>query len=93
MNHLEFKVEAERIVLENEFGNIVAEVNFSKSDENTVNITRVFVDESLRGQGVAGKIVQATYDELKLRGVKVTPVCSYAVAWFERNKDKQDILK
>lgn len=89
---MNFKVEVERIILENEDGKLVAEVCFPSADEGIVNITRVFVDESQRGQGVAGKLVNLAYDEIKSRGLKVKPICSYAVSWFERNKDKRDIL-
>lgn len=89
---MNFKVEVERIILENEDGKLVAEVCFPSADEGIVNITRVFVDESQRGQGVAGKLVNLAYDEIKSRGLKVKPICSYAVSWFERNEDKRDIL-
>ena len=51
-----------------------------------------FVDESLRGQGVAGKLMQAVVDYAKAQGKQISPTCSYAVKWFEKHGEYQSLL-
>jgi predicted GNAT family acetyltransferase len=73
--------------------NLLAEVTFPNVDENTVDINHTFVDDSLRGQGVAGKLMEATALYLRSQGKKAVLTCSYAISWFEKHKEYQDILK
>lgn len=55
-------------------------------------IKKVYVDPSLRGQGMASKIMNELYLHFKKNNIKTIATCPYAVTWFERNTDKQDIL-
>jgi predicted GNAT family acetyltransferase len=73
--------------------NLLAEVTFPNVDENTVDINHTFVDDSLRGQGVAGKLMEATALYLRSQGKKAVLTCSYAISWFEKHTEYQDILK
>jgi len=38
----------------------LAEIDFEKIDEKTYNISRTFVDDSLRGQGICSELVEKT---------------------------------
>ena len=49
---MKFQYEAERIYAEDEAGRLLAEVTLPVKD-GVANITHTFVDDSLRGQGVA----------------------------------------
>jgi uncharacterized protein len=73
--------------------NLLAEVTFPNVDENTVDINHTFVDDSLRGQGVAGKLMEATALYLRSQGKKAVLTCSYAISWFEKHTEYSDILK
>lgn len=86
-----FEVEKNRIVYRQE-NSILAEITFPDWKENVVNIDHTFVDESLRGQGVAGQLMQRTVDELRRTGRKAIATCSYAKKWFENHKEYQDLL-
>lgn len=55
-------------------------------------ILHVEADDELRGTGAAGKFMQSLADHARAKGLKLTPRCSYAVAWFKRHKDYEDIL-
>lgn len=48
-------------------------------------ITHVGVYPALRGQGVAGKIVEAGLQYAKQNSLRVIPMCSYAAAYIRRN--------
>ena len=73
-------------------GAILARVDFPDLPDGTVEINRTFVDESLRGQGIAGKLMQAAAEELRETGRRVHPTCSYAQTWFEKHPAEQDLL-
>lgn len=74
-------------------GKMLAEVTFPNIDSNTVDINHTFVDESLRGKGVATKLLLLAYESIKRQGFKAIPTCSFAVKFFNDNKGYTDILK
>ena len=55
-------------------------------------ILHVEADDALRGSGATGKFMQSLADHARSEGHRLTPVCSYAVAWFRRHPDQADIL-
>lgn len=89
----QFIEEKNRIFLNNETGDMVAEITFPSIDDNTVDINHTFVDESLRGQGIAGKLVLAAVDKLRNEKKKIVATCPYVVTWFQRNEEYKDLLK
>ena len=89
---MEYIKEKNRIYANDASGKLIAEVTFPDCGENTVVIDHTFVDDSLRGQGVAAELMEAAYSAIKSSGKVATLTCSYAVKWFEKNKKKNDIL-
>ena len=77
-----FLTEQDRIYMEDAQGQIVAEITFPEILPGVYNIDHTFVDNSLRGQGIASKLVQAAVDEIRRRGGEVQATCSYAVKWL-----------
>ena len=77
-----FLTEQNRIYMEDAQGRIVAEITFPEILPGVYNIDHTFVDNSLRGQGIASKLVQAAVDEIRRRGGEVQATCSYAVKWL-----------
>ncbi len=83
----EFNESEGRVYLENENKDVIAELTYTVSKENLMEVTRTFVDYSLRGQGIASKLVERAYNIANERNLGFEPVCSYAVKWVEdRNK-------
>ena len=72
---------------------VIAEVLFPAVDENTVNVTHTYVDDVLRGQGVAGKLMDELVLDLRETNRKAVLTCSYAIKWFEKHPDCADVLK
>lgn len=56
-------------------------------------ILHVEADDELRGSGAAGRFMQSLADHARTEGHKLTPVCSYAVAWFRRHRDQADVVE
>ncbi|GAA4653847.1 GNAT family N-acetyltransferase [Anaerocolumna aminovalerica] len=90
---MEFKHESNRIYMDNEQGRTIAEVTFPEVKDGVVDINHTFVDESLRGQGIAGKLMKEAAEKLRKENKKVILTCPYAVGWFDKNKEYDDILE
>lgn len=88
---MKFTQEPGRIFAQDESGKLLAEVTFPDCGD-AVEINHTFVDPSLRGQGVAGQLLQAVADTLRAGGRRAIPTCSYAVRWFEAHPECSDLL-
>lgn len=89
---MNFIYKADRVYAKDDNGKIIAEINFP--EENGVcNINRTFVDESLRGQGVAGKLMEAAVKTIKEQDKKAAATCPYAVKWFEKHTEEKNLLE
>jgi predicted GNAT family acetyltransferase len=73
-------------------GNVIAEVTFPALRDGVVVIDHTFVDDSLRGRGIASELVEAAYDAIKADGKKAALTCPYAVKWFDDRPEKKDIV-
>ena len=83
---MNFITEDNRIYMNDDAGKMLAEITFPKTGDNEYTIDHTFVDDSLRGQGIASKLVQAAVDEISSRGAELKATCSYAVKWIDKNK-------
>lgn len=90
---MDFTYTQDRIFLPDDHNNVLAEVTFPAIDDDTVDISHTYVDDSLRGQGIAGTLMEAAAQYLKARHKKAVPTCSYAVRWFEKHPEYQNLLK
>lgn len=82
----------ERIFVQGEDGRLLAEITFPTGEDGVADINHTFVDESLRGQGVASQLVRAAAAELRAQGKRAKTSCWYAAQWFEKHPQEQDLL-
>lgn len=82
-----------QIALYSESKELLAEITFPYLDENTVDINHTYVSSSLRGQGIAGKLMLELVEELTKRNLKAVPSCSYAQGWFNKHPEYHNLLK
>lgn len=82
---MNFIKEENRIYSKNEKEEIIAEITFSEIEKGIFNINHTFVDESLRGKGIAKKLVEMAIEEIKRKNGKVVATCSYAKKYIEKN--------
>lgn len=90
---MDLKYENSRIYMENEQGETIAEVTFPEVSQNKVNVNHTYVDRSLRGQGIADKLLKALAEDLKRNNKKAVATCSYAIDWFEKHPEFDDVYK
>ena len=81
-----FKKEKNRIYAEDENQNTIAEVTFYDIQDGLYNIDHTFVDDSLRGQGIGGKLVQEAVNEIEQKGAKIQATCPFASKWLKEHK-------
>lgn len=55
-------------------------------------VTHVEVPHSLRGGGVASKLAAGIVEHARQEGGKITPVCGFMVAYFQRHPEARDVL-
>lgn len=90
---MNFIYEQNRVYLTNASGKMIAQVTFPAVDGGTVNIDHTFVDDTLRGQGMAGKLMEAAARHLRETGRHAVLSCSYAVKWFGQHPEYADVIE
>ena len=83
-----FHEESVRLYAEDEKGKVIAEIVFPEVRPGVCEIMHTYVDASLRGQGVAGKLMTLAVAAIEQEGKTVTASCSYAVKWLSRRRAK-----
>ena len=81
--------EKERVYALDEGGKLVAEITFPETAPGVYTMDHTFVDPSLRGQGMADKLVRAALEQIRENGGAPAATCSYAVSWLEKPPDQK----
>lgn len=66
---------------------VLAELNFKKVSEHEVDTYHTFVDESLRGHGIAEKLYQELLFYARKHDCTITPTCSYVEKRIQKNPE------
>ena len=88
---MEMKHEDGRFYFEDN-DNMIGEITYSAVKDGGVSREHTYVDDDYRGQGLAGKLLNAMLDFSDLKGLKVVPVCEYAKAAFEKKPEIRFLL-
>jgi len=89
---MKFQHEDNRIFAQSGNGQTIAEITFPSISGSRVNIDHTYVDSSLRGQGIADKLMQAAVAELREKNLKAIATCSYAKVWFDSHPGESDLI-
>ena len=83
---MEFTKTENGFVKYEERGKVIAEITYSStSNPDIVVADHTFVDSSLRGQGVAGKLLNTLVEDMKQQNKKINASCSYVVKKFSED--------
>lgn len=69
----------------------IAEITYVWSNEHTIIANHTWVDDSLRGQGVARQLVDVLVGFAREKNIKILPTCSYVEVMFRRDKSLADV--
>lgn len=83
---MDFIKEENRIYVENENNQTIAEVTFYEIEKGKYNIDHTFVDNTFRGQGIGSKLVQEAVNAINKKGAKIEATCPFARKWLAEHK-------
>lgn len=89
---MNFIYEKNRIYVLNDEQKLIVNATFPFIKEGVVNVNHTFVDPSLRGQGIASTLMFHVYEHLKKQQLKAVATCPYAVVWFKKHPECNDII-
>ncbi|MGL5514250.1 MAG: GNAT family N-acetyltransferase [Sporomusa sp.] len=84
-----FITERYRIYATDSNGKIIAEITYPPISDDTVDINHTFVDDCLRGQGIAGLLVAKAIKEIQAKGLSFVASCPYASRWLSGHPEAQ----
>lgn len=61
-------------------------------DGDVLTFTHTIVPPSLQGTGVGSRLVEGALTQVRARGLKVRPDCSFVRAYIGRHPEWQDLL-
>lgn len=66
-------------------------MTYSHAGNDKIIIDHTEVDESLKGQGVGYKLVEASVDYARENNLKIMPLCPFANAVFKKRSEYNDV--
>jgi uncharacterized protein len=60
--------------------------------EGVISLLHTETDDRFRGQGLAGRLVQATLDAARERHLQVLPYCPYVLRWLGDHPGYADLV-
>ena len=76
----------------NDAGQRIAEISYVWRNENTIVADHTWVDDCLRGQGVARKLLDVLVEFARKKQLKIIPTCSYVEVMFKRDQSFTDVV-
>ena len=89
---VEHDVPGRRFVATLPGGQSAGVLSYSIPAAGRLDFEHVEVPVTLRGRGLAGRIVEAACRHAREAGARVIPTCPYVVWWFRQHPEQQDLL-
>lgn len=70
----------------------LAEITFVESGEDRIVVDHTYVSNELRGQGVAGKLVEEVVQYAREKNKRIIPLCPYVKKKMDKIPEFQDVL-
>ena len=64
----------------------------TETEGGVLKILETYVPERYRGRGYARMLVDSVVEYARSNGLRVVPVCSYAIGYFMKHRDRRDVL-
>lgn len=65
-----------------------AELAYSRPAEGVIDFTHTFLDEELRGQGIAEEMARHALDFARKEGAKVKTSCKFMAGFVQKHRDE-----
>ena len=63
-----------------------------ESRDGTVVMPHTVVDDAYAGQGLGGKLVSGALEDIRGRGERIVPECSYVRSFIEKHPEYGDLV-
>ena len=63
-----------------------------REEAGNVVFEHTVVPEALEGRGTGSALVRGALEDVRARGLKVVPFCSFVKGWIDRHPEAQDLL-
>jgi predicted GNAT family acetyltransferase len=70
----------------------LAGASYYRDGDGVRVLTHTEVGEEWEGQGVGGRLIAGALDDMRARGLRVTPLCPFAAAYIERHPEYGDLV-
>jgi len=74
-------------------GQEVGKITFVPGGPDTLIVDYIYLEEELRGQGLAEQLVERMVEHARSHGKLIVPTCPYVYAQFRRNASYHDVWK
>jgi uncharacterized protein len=91
MNILHKELKSTGIFYIEELGNKIAVMSYRRDSDDHITISHTEVDDSLKGKGAGKQLLNKAVVWARENHVRITPVCSFALALFERVPEFGDV--
>ena len=81
-----------RHFINDEDGNMVAEITYAVQHPDTMVVDHTEVAEDLQGHNIGGELVEAVVKHARAKGRKIIPVCTFAKRVIEGKEEYGDVL-
>lgn len=89
---MQFQYEPGRIYIEVQ-GELLAQLTYAAIDADTIDINHTFVSDTLRGQGIAARLMEEVMKLSRREQKLCIASCSYAKEWLRRHQEAQRYQK
>lgn len=69
-----------------------AEMTYPKAGATRIIIDHTGVPDALRGKGAGQALEKQAVEDARANGVKIIPLCPFAIAQIEKHAEWQDVL-
>lgn len=74
-------------------GELTGRITYTLLPGDVADLEHTIVDESARGTGLAGRLAQFAFDQVRSEAEwTILPTCPYLVSWARRHPDYTDLL-
>ncbi|BCR36519.1 GNAT family N-acetyltransferase [Mariniplasma anaerobium] len=89
---MEFIYENHKIYVKDNEDKVIVEATFPLYNKETVVVDHTYVDPTLRGHGVASKLMHEVCKHAEKLGYKVVATCPYSIVWFKKHKEYDHLI-
>ena len=63
-----------------------------RAEDGALLFHHTVVPPALGGRGIASQLIKGALADVRAKGLKVVPVCSFVAAYFDKHPEEQDLL-